>query len=38
METTTIKQVQSFYNPYYLNGKKIDAIVFARFSQTFNFV
>jgi len=30
METTTIKQKQSFYNPYYLNGKKIDAIVFFK--------
>jgi len=30
METTTIKQEQSFYNPYYLNGKKIDAIVFYK--------
>jgi len=28
MKTTTIKQESSFYNPYYLEGRKIDAIVF----------
>jgi len=30
MKTTTIKQTNNFYNPYYLNGKKIDAIVFYK--------
>ena len=28
MKITTIKQESSFYNPYYLEGRKIDAIVF----------
>jgi hypothetical protein len=28
METTTIKKSSNWYNPYYLDNKKIDAIVF----------
>jgi hypothetical protein len=33
MKITTIKQEQSFYNPYFFNGKKIDNIVFFKEGQ-----